>query len=67
MRMKLAVLWRLLSEESGQDVIEYALLAALVGIASILTWQLLADTVGVAYGDSDTAVQDLGAYTPDPQ
>ena len=32
----IAALDRLRSEESGQDIVEYALLGALVGIASIL-------------------------------
>jgi Flp pilus assembly pilin Flp len=58
---------RLLDEESGQDIVEYALLTALIGIAAILTWQVVADNVGVAYSEADTDVQALGAYTPDPQ
>jgi Flp pilus assembly pilin Flp len=58
---------RFLDEESGQDIVEYALLTALIGIAAILTWQVVADNVGVAYSEADTDVQALGAYTPDPQ
>ena len=59
--------WRFFQEESGQDIVEYALLTALIGIAAILTWQVVADNVGVAYSEADTDVQALGAYTPDPQ
>ena len=48
-----------LRDESGQDVIEYALLGAIVGIASLLTWQLVATEVGIAYTDTNGEVQDL--------
>ncbi len=61
------VIRRFFREESGQDIVEYALLTALIGIAAILTWQVVADRVGVAYGEADTDVQALGATTPDPQ
>jgi Flp pilus assembly pilin Flp len=57
---------RLRSDESGQDIVEYALLGALIGIASILTWQLLAVTVGNVYSAADTGVQATSACTPDP-
>lgn len=53
-------------DESGQDIVEYALLGALIGIAAILTWQQLATTVGVAYGTADAGVQGLSSCTPDP-
>ena len=55
-----------IQDESGQDVVEYALLGALIGIAAILTWQQLAATVGVAYGTADAGVQELSGCTPDP-
>lgn len=54
-----------LADESGQDIIEYALLTALIGVASIVTWKVLADTVGDKYGEADSAIQDL-ASPPDP-
>jgi Flp pilus assembly pilin Flp len=53
-------------EDSGQDIVEYALLGALIGIASILTWQLVVVRVAAAYGAADAAVQDLSDCTPDP-
>ena len=56
----------LLSDESGQDVVEYALLGAIVGIASIVTWQLLVTTVGEVYGAADSDVQGVSACTPNP-
>ena len=60
------VLQRFVRDECGQDIIEYALLGALIGIAAILTWQQLATTVGVTYGTADAGVQGLSACTPDP-
>jgi Flp pilus assembly pilin Flp len=68
--MKFDSLWLLSTfwaDESGQDIVEYALLTALIGVASILTWKALADKVGVAYLQADSDVQALGSVTPDPQ
>jgi Flp pilus assembly pilin Flp len=69
MRMNgcLATTWRqLCSDDSGQDVVEYALLGALVGIASILTWQFVVIAVGNAYTAADGGVQAVSACTPNP-
>jgi Flp pilus assembly pilin Flp len=60
------VLHQAFANDSGQDVIEYALLAAIVGIASILTWQLLVTTVGDVYSAADSSVQGVSACTPNP-
>ena len=60
------MLYRFFREDTGQDVVEYALLGALIGIAAILTWQQIATTVGVVYGQADAAQQGLSACTPDP-
>ena len=60
-------LWReFWTDDSGQDIVEYALLAALVGIASIVTWQGVAGSVGALYTSANSGVQDLSACTPDP-
>jgi len=62
-----ATAWRqLCSDDAGQDLVEYALLGALVGIASILTWQLVVIAVGNAYTAADGGVQAVSACTPDP-
>ncbi len=53
-------------DDSGQDIVEYALLGALVGIASILTWQQVVLRVGIAYIAADTNVQTLSSCTPNP-
>ena len=44
----------------------FQLLSALVGIAAILVWQQLVDTVGATYTAADTDVQTMAACTPDP-
>ncbi|MDE1155958.1 MAG: Flp family type IVb pilin [Acidobacteriaceae bacterium] len=36
---------QLLADESGQDLIEYALIAALVGLAAVATLKSLATTI----------------------
>ena len=56
---------RFWTDESGQDIVEYALLTALIGLAAIVSWQLLANKVGPAYSAADSNVQGL-AEPPDP-
>jgi Flp pilus assembly pilin Flp len=60
------LLLRLLVDDTGEDLMEYALLAALVGITAILTWQQIAASIGAFYGAADAGVQNLSACTPDP-
>ena len=57
---------RLLRDERGQDLIEYALLAAFIGTVGILVWQSIGTGVLNAYTGWDTGVQDLSKCTPDP-
>jgi Flp pilus assembly pilin Flp len=66
MEQLIATCARFRSDESGQDIVEYALLGALIGIASILTWQQLVVTVGNVYTAADTGVQATSACTPNP-
>ena len=61
-----ATVRELLADESGQDIVEYGLLAFVIGIASVLTWQLLATTVGQVYSAADADVQDVSTCTPNP-
>ncbi|HXW05328.1 MAG TPA: hypothetical protein VD833_08855 [Vicinamibacterales bacterium] len=65
------MLQRFLREDDGQDILEYGLLAALIGIAAILIWQQTAATVGVGYNEAiglntPNGVQRISACTPDP-
>ena len=57
---------RLLREEDGQDMIEYALLAAFIGTVGILAWQSIGSGIENAYVGWDTGVQGLSTCTPDP-
>jgi len=57
---------RFSSDESGADIVEYAVLAALIGIVSIVIWQQLVATVGVVYTSADTNIQIKSGCTPDP-
>jgi Flp pilus assembly pilin Flp len=56
---------RLLRDEDGQDVIEYALLTAGIGLAGIATWPLISAGIGVTYQRLDRQTQDIWAV-PDP-
>ena len=60
------LLRRAITDDSGQDVIEYALLGAIVGIASVVTWKALATAVGDVYGAANADVQNVSACTPNP-
>jgi len=44
---------RLCQDESGQDLIEYALIAALIALASVATMQTLATAIGNVFGNVD--------------
>ena len=57
---------RLVREECGQDIIEYALLGALVGTVGILLWVNIGAGISRAYLGWDTGVQNISACTPDP-
>ncbi|HEY6507037.1 MAG TPA: hypothetical protein VIY56_03435 [Vicinamibacterales bacterium] len=55
----------LLDDESGQDIIEYVLLTAAVGLVSIATWPLIETAVRTSYQGLDTNTQGLWE-PPDP-
>jgi pilus assembly protein Flp/PilA len=46
----------LISEESGQDLIEYALVAALVGLGSVVSMQSLGASIANAFAGVGTAL-----------
>ena len=56
---------RLIRQECGQDLIEYALLAAFIGTVGILAWQSVGVRIGAKYTGWDTGVQGLSS-PPDP-
>ena len=54
----LKILRRLISEDDGQDVIEYALLTASIGVCSIATWPLIETGIKNTYEALDTDTQN---------
>lgn len=56
---------RLFREDDGQDLVEYAVLAALVAVAAGATLSALANALGASYSGWDTAIQNLWIM-PDP-
>ena len=63
-RSAAAVLFRLVYDERGQDVIEYALLTAAVGVVSPATWPVIASAVGTAYTTHESNTHNL--WEPPP-
>jgi Flp pilus assembly pilin Flp len=57
---------RFFREECGQDIVEYGLLGAFIGIVGIVAWQNIATGIGNHYTGWGTGVQNLSACTPDP-
>ena len=55
------VLRCLLLDESGQDLIEYALLASIIAAAGVLLFPAIRAGMGVAFGQWGDAVYDLWA------
>lgn len=50
------ILNNLLAEESGQDLIEYALVAALLGLGAVASMKTLATTISSAFGSIGTSL-----------
>ena len=55
---------RLIRSEQGQDVIEYALLTAGIGLAGIAAWPAITQAIGVAYQGFDTQTQRIWETPP---
>jgi pilus assembly protein Flp/PilA len=50
------LLQNLIAEESGQDLIEYALVAALVGLGSVASMSSLANSIAQTFNGIGTAL-----------
>ena len=48
----------LVNDESGQDLIEYALVAALVGLGAVASMKGLANSIGTAFTGVGTALSN---------
>ena len=53
------MLTRLLCGEDGQDLIEYALLTATIGLVGGAAWALMSDNIQTVYTGWDAGVNDL--------
>ena len=56
---------RLVRDDRGQDLIEYALLTAGIGLAGAAVWPAITTAIGVVYDALDGRTQDLWEV-PDP-
>ena len=60
-------IWRLVTEEDGQDLIEYALLGTTIAFAGVVAVDLLRDAMNTTYDSWDKAVQsDELVEVPEP-
>jgi Flp pilus assembly pilin Flp len=60
------MLLRFIRDDGGQDLIEYALLAASIGLACVAVWPTIVGAIQVAYAGWDANIQSLSSCTPDP-
>ena len=60
------MLSRLISDDRGQDLIEYALLSAFIGVVCVVIWENIEDLIAIVYANRDTNIQTLSECTPDP-
>jgi Flp pilus assembly pilin Flp len=57
---------RLIFDDDAQDLIEYALLAGLIGVVGVAAWANVGVAIKNAYVGWDVDVQGVSASTPDP-
>ena len=57
---------RLIRDDSGQDVLEYALLGAFIATVGIAAWESVGVRIAAAYTGWDSGVQSLSSCTPNP-
>jgi len=55
---------RIARDDSGQDVVEYALLTAFFGLAALAAWTSIQGALGSSYSRTTTGVQSL--WDPPP-
>ena len=53
-----AVVHSFVVDEQGQDLVEYALLTALIGFAGFAAFDLIQTAIGAAYGSWETETND---------
>jgi Flp pilus assembly pilin Flp len=57
--MSVSMLTRLIAEEDGQDLLEYALLTAAIGMAAVAAFSLWGGAINATYGSWNTSVNCL--------
>jgi len=62
--MTIRAIVRLVIDDRGQDLVEYALLSGIVGVAGILVFPVIVDKMGTAYASWQTGAQN--AWEPCP-
>jgi Flp pilus assembly pilin Flp len=60
------MLARLIVDDRGQDLIEYALLTGAIGFAGVAAFDALGGSINATYSSWDDGVNDLW-IVPDPQ
>jgi Flp pilus assembly pilin Flp len=60
------LIYELMVGEQGQDLIEYALLCAFIGLAAVATFQTMGNVMAATYASWDGTTQGL-ADPLDPQ
>ena len=60
-----SALQRFVADDRGQDLIEYALLTAVIGFSSVAVFDVLRTAIGATYDSWETATNDLWE-PPDP-
>jgi Flp pilus assembly pilin Flp len=60
------MLLRFIKDDGGQDLIEYGLLAGLIGVAAVASWINIPPLIRAAYENWDASVQTASSCTPDP-
>ena len=57
--MRMLLRLRIWKDTRGQDLIEYALLTAGMGLAGLAVWPAITTAIGVAYDALDTNTQSI--------
>ena len=57
---------QLIVDEEGQDLIEYALLTACIGLVGTLAWTNIRSHISSGYTGWGSGVNTLSSCTPDP-
>ena len=55
-----------LRDDGGQDLIEYALLSAFIGVCAVTAWINIQGSIVQALLGWDSGIQDISDCTPDP-